>query len=171
MNTIKNVAAVAAVLAGALMMTGCGNKEAAQQAATPAAAPQAELVAPPSTDERAWKMYLVNVAKKHMDGIRSSPFMYYLPAADTEGFQELYDRQRDNVAGAIARGVLPGNMLAFGSPDSTKMGDLIVEAFATVSPGSMKDVRVLFIGATADLDRVKAAIEPSGANVVFHELK
>jgi hypothetical protein len=116
-------------------------------------------------------MYLVNVAKKHMDGIRSSPFMYYLPAADTEGFQELYDRQRDNVAGAIARGVLPGNMLAFGSPDSTKMADLIVEAFATVSPGSMKDVRVLFIGATADLDRVKAAIEPSGANVVFHELK
>ncbi|MCB1568848.1 MAG: hypothetical protein KDI69_08565 [Xanthomonadales bacterium] len=170
MSTMYKMIAIAAVLAGTLMMSGCG-KEDAQQAAAPAPTAQADLVAPPSTDERAWKMYLVNVAKKHMDGIRSSPFMYYLPAVDTEGFQELYDRQRDNVAGAIARGVLPGNMLAFGSPDSTKMADLIVEAFATVSPGSMKDVRVLFIGATADLDRVKAAIEPSGANVVFHELK
>ena len=51
------------------------------------------------------------------------------------------------------------------------MADLIVDSFQTVSPGSMKDVRVLFIGASEDLDRVKAAVEPSGATTVFHEVK
>ena len=69
------------------------------------------------------------------------------------------------------RGVLPGNMLAFGSPASGKMADLIVSAFTGVQAGSMKDVRVLFIGNSQDIERVKAAVEPSGANVVFHEVK
>lgn len=166
--------AVVALMAGALLLAGCnqqGKDEAAKPAASETAAPATALVAPPADDERAWKLYLVNVAKSHLDGIRSSPYMYYLPSAAAEDFQEQYERQRDNVAGAVFRGVLPGNMLAFGSPESGRMADLIVDAFEGVSPGSMKDVRVLFIGAPEDLDRVKAAIEPTGANVVFHEVK
>ena len=97
--------------------------------------------------------------------------MYYLPAAGSADFDEQYTRQLDNVAGAVARGVLPGNMLAFGSPESSRMADLIVEAFNGVQAGSMKDVRVLFIGNATDLERVKAAVEPSGASVAFHEVK
>ena len=164
--------AVVLLMAVALFVTGC-NKDGkvdttAPAAATTAAAP---LAVPPSSDTRAWKLYLVDVAKRNMEGIRSSPFMYYLPVQDADDFQDQYDRQRDNVAGAIARGVLPGNMLAFGSPSSARMADLIVDSFQTVSPGSMKDVRILFIGAPEDLERVKAAIEPSGATTVFHEIK
>lgn len=166
--------AVVAIMAGALLVTGCnqqGKEDAAKTPATQVAAPVADLAVPPADDSRAWKLYLVNVAKRNMDGIRSSPYMYYLPAAGADDFQEQYESQRDNVAGAVYRGVLPGNMLAFGSPESNHMADLIVDAFEGVSPGSMKDVRVLFIGAAEDLDRVKAAIEPTGANVVFHEVK
>ena len=48
---------------------------------------------------------------------------------------------------------------------------MIVEAFTDIPAGSMKDVRVLFIGQAADSDRVKAAIEPSSANYVFVEAK
>ncbi len=163
--------AVVLLMAAALFVTGCnqdGKVDATAPAATPAEAP---LVVPPSSDARAWKLYLSEVVKRHMGGIRSSPFMYYLPAEDAEDFQDQYERQRDNVAGAVARGVLPGNMLAFGSPSSARMADLIVDAFQTVSPGSMQDVRVLFIGAAEDLDRVKAAVAPSEATVVFHEVK
>jgi hypothetical protein len=67
--------------------------------------------------------------------------------------------------------VLPGNMLAFGSPDSGRMATLVVEAFTGVSAGSLKDVRVLFVGKAEDSERVKAAVEPSGATFVFHEAK
>ncbi len=38
-------------------------------------------------------------------------------------------------------------------------------------PNSMKGVKVLFIGAQADSDRVKAAVDPSGATFKFVEAK
>lgn len=163
--------ALIALVAGALFLAGCNQKGKDDAAPAQSAAAEAPLVAPPAGNTQAWKLYLVNVAKRHMDGIRSSPFMYYLPEQDAADFEEQYTRQLDNVGGAVMRGVLPGNMLAFGSPASGRMADLIVSAFQHVPAGSMKDVRVLFIGSAADIERVKTAVDPSGANVVFHEVK
>jgi hypothetical protein len=62
-------------------------------------------------------------------------------------------------------------MLAFMSPDSTKMGDLVVDAFKGASPGSMKKVIVLFVGKAADKDRVQAAVAPTGCIFRFVEAK
>ena len=69
------------------------------------------------------------------------------------------------------RGVVEGNMLAFGSPSSAKMADMIVASFAGVDAGSMKGVKVLFIGAPADNERVKAAVAPAGVDYTFVEAK
>ena len=167
----RNIALIAIMML-ALGITGCDQKG-KNEAAKPAVQAQAQtaLVVPPAEDNRAWKLYLSNVVKQHMEGIRSSPFMYYLPAEDAEDFEEQFNRQRDNVASAVFRGVLPGNMLAFGSPSSERMAELIAEAFEGVSSGSMKDVRVLFIGNEEDLEKVRTAVEPTGANVVFHQVK
>jgi hypothetical protein len=147
----------------------CGKKEEEK----PKAAPATVLALPADgSDDQAWKMYLSSVVKKDMQatGIRNSPYMYYLPASAGPESEE-YVRQVDNVVGVVGRGVLPGNMLAFGSPQSSAMADLVVEAFTDVSAGSMKDVRVLFIGAPADSERVKPSVEASGATYVFHEAK
>lgn len=175
---------------GLAALAACGKKEESKQAAAPV---EISVPADPS-DNQAWKLYLVSIAKKNMEGIRSSPYMYYLPAgsapsqpvapaadgggdsapsiASTEGGgDEEYNRQLDNVTGVVGRGVLPGNMLAFGSPDSTRMANLVVEAFTDIPAGSMKDVRVLFVGQAADAERVRAVVEPSGATFVFHEAK
>jgi sirohydrochlorin ferrochelatase len=63
-------------------------------------------------------------------------------------------------------------MLAFGSPESAKMADLIVEAFSEVSAGgSFNEVRVLFIGKAEDSERVAQAVAASGAEYVFVEAK
>jgi hypothetical protein len=147
-------------------VVGCGKKEEAKVVAAPVVIP------PPASadDNQAWKLYLSNVVKQQMQGIKNSPYMYYLPASAKPETEE-YIRQLDNVVGVVGRGVLPGNMLAFGSPDSANLANLVVEAFTDISAGSMKDVRVLFIGNAADNDRVKAAVEPSGATYVFHEVK
>ena len=147
-------------------LIGCGKKEEKKKTE------EAVVLAVPadSSDDQAWKLYLVGVAKKNMEGMRNSPYMYYLPASAGPESEE-YTRQLDNVVGVVGRGVLPGNMLAFGSPQSGPMADLVVEAFTDIDPGSMKDVRVLFVGAAADAERVKAAVEPSGAVFVFHEAK
>lgn len=148
-------------------LAACGKKE---EEAKVVAAPTVVSVPADSSDTQGWKLYLVNIAKQNMEGVRNSPYMYFLPATASTDTEE-YNRQLDNVTGVVGRGVLPGNMLAFGSPDSTRMGDLVVESFTGVSEGSLKDVRVLFVGAAADAERVKAAVEPSGASFVFHEAK
>lgn len=60
-------------------------------------------------------------------------------------------------------------MLAFGSPASGRMADLIIEAFNEVDGGSMEGVRVLFIGDAADNQRVQEALAASGVTYQFVE--
>jgi len=155
-----------------LALAACKEEKAAPKAEE-APAPVA-LAVPAYNDDMAWREYLRATVKQHMQGIRRSPFMYYLSAIENaeseEEWEDLYQRQFDNVASNIARGVLPGNMLAFGSPESERMATLAVDAFAEVSPNSMKDVRVLFIGRSADQERVAEAVAPSGAQFVFHPI-
>ncbi|WP_460812219.1 hypothetical protein [Luteimonas pelagia] len=82
-----------------------------------------------------------------------------------------YARLLDKAKEDIARGILPGNMLAFASPDSSVAGDLAVAAFEGVEADAMKGVRVLFIGEAADGERVRTAVGPSGVTYVFVEAK
>ena len=51
------------------------------------------------------------------------------------------------------------------------MADLVVASFQGVQPDAMKGVRVLFIGAPADNERVKAVVAPTGVDYVFIEAK
>lgn len=164
MNTILRSILVATTV---LALAACGKQE---EAPKQAAAPQV-LTAPTNGSEQDWKLYLAAVVKQNMEGIRNSPYMYYLPAATVEDFEAQFERQLGNVSDTIARTVLPGNMLAFGSPESTRMADLIVEAFKAADEGAFKGVRVLFIGKAEDQARVAEAVAPSGADFVFVEAK
>jgi hypothetical protein len=172
MKSVTRFAPIAAALVLSLGLVAC-DKQDSSSAAQAGVAEQAPLAAPAdASDERAWKLYLTNVVKQNMpEKMRSSPFMYYLPTSTREDFQGEYERQLDNVASVVAQGVLPGNMLAFGSPESTKLADLIVEAFKEASAGSLNGVRVLFIGKPEDSERVATSLQPSGAEYVFVEQK
>lgn len=152
-----------ALALGLLTLGACKKAEA------PVVAP-VELKAPDNTDSMAWRLYMTEVVKRHMEGVTESPFMYFLPASDSEDYQGVYDRQLENVANVVSRTVLPGNMLAFGSPDPEKMAQLIEAAFQGAAPDSMKDVRILFIGSVEQGERVRAAVQPTGAIFVLHEL-
>jgi hypothetical protein len=124
---------VATLIASALLLAGC--KPSAEQAAADAAkAAPPPLTAPAGNDDNAWKAYLGQVVGQNRDGVTDREFPYYLPVdsktVDVGGDgSSMYDRQLENVTGVVARTVLPGNMLAFGSPDSATMADLIVAAF------------------------------------------
>jgi hypothetical protein len=62
-------------------------------------------------------------------------------------------------------------MLAFVSPASAKMGDLVIASFTDVPADSMKGVKVLFIGQQADTARVQPIVAKTGAKYVFVEAK
>ncbi|MFY2765450.1 hypothetical protein [Arenimonas sp. MALMAid1274] len=167
---MNRVFAPIALLLSLTVLAGCQKEEAAPP-------PPAALVAPTDSDDAAWKAYLGQVVNANQAGVTDRIFPYYLPmnsAEPAEGDQDgktQYDRQLENVTAVVQRTVLPGNLLAFGSPDSAKMADLIVAAFANPDPNALKGSQVLFIGKPADSDRVKAAVEAAGGKYIFVEAK
>lgn len=132
---------------------------------------QAPLVAPDKADDAAWRAYLTEAVTRNMGDITNQPFLYYLPTQSDPEFKAKYDRQLDQARNAIARGIVGGNLIAFGSPESGKMADIAVASFEGVPPDTMKKVKILFIGDAADDARVKAAVSPTGADYVFIEAK
>ncbi len=155
-------------LLSVLVLTACDKKE------EEVAAPVAVEVKMPTTaaDRAAWKAYLVDVVKRNMAGVTSSrPYMYFVPAGEDQAAQDERINQLENVRTVVARTVLPGNMLAFGGPDSKLTGDLIVDAFKEAKAGAFKDVIVLFVGAAADQVRVQEVLAASGATYRFVEMK
>ena len=165
-------------LAFGFVLTACQSPEDEDNPAAAAAkAPLPPLVAPTTTADKEWVPYLQQVVSRNMAGVTDRVSPYYLPAnsavpgADDADGRSKYDRQLENVNTVISRTVLPGNMLAFGSPDSAKMADLIVAAFTGGQADAMKGSQVLFIGKAEDKARVQAAVEAVGAKYIFVEAK
>lgn len=140
-----------------------------QEAAAPVQA--AALSAPTTNDDDQWKLYLQDVVTRNMGTVTNSPFVYYLTSQENPKFESDYKGQLDQVRNALARGIVGGNLIAFGSPESAKMADIATAGFADVPADTMKRVKIVFIGNPADSERVKAAVERTGATYVFVEAR
>ena len=114
----------------ALAFTACKKEEAA-----PVAEAQQALVAPDANDDAGWKNYLQAVAVQNMGNITNSPFLYYLLAGVRSGVRRQVRAPGRKRHQAVARGIQPGNMLAFGSSASSKMADMIQAVFKDVPAG------------------------------------
>jgi len=160
------------ILALCLGLSACQSPEETETKKEAAAV--AVLTAPKSADDGQWKLYLQQVVSQNMAGVTDRVFPYYLPAdsatVQADGKSQ-YDRQLENVTAVIQRTVLPGNMLAFGSPDSAKMADLIVAAFTGAKADALKGSQVLFIGKPGDSARVQPVVEATGGKYIFVEAK
>ncbi|MDQ3287932.1 MAG: hypothetical protein M3Q42_06655 [Pseudomonadota bacterium] len=132
---------------------------------------EAPLTAPAGGDDEAWGAYLSQVVTRNMEGVTNNPYLYYLPSAESEDFEGSYARLQEEVRAAMHRGILAGNLVAFGSPESKEMADIVVAAFNGVDEASMDGVKLLFIGNAADSARVEAAVAPAGVNYTFVEAK
>jgi len=163
---MRKFALIAAVaLTAALTLSACGKQGDDQQAA-----PQVQQVTKPTspTDSKGWNAYLGQLVQNNMQGMTASqPYAYMVTAGVTDDDKAQNDRQLQSVQDTVARGVLPGNLLAFAGPDSGKTGDLLIAAFKDAKPGSFKDVIVVFIGDKADEQRVTDALKPTGATFRF----
>ena len=159
--------ATALALTGCLALSACNNTQGADQQQ---AAQQTQKLTKPTdpNDSKAWGAYLGQIVQANMQGMSASqPYAYMVPAGDSDDVKDSRDRQLSNVQDTVARGVLPGNMLVFGGPDSGKTADLVTTAFKDAKPGSFKGVIVLFIGDKADEQRVDAVLQPTNATIRF----
>lgn len=153
-------------VAASFALTACGKQQGDEQSG-----PQASQQATRPTDlndTAAWNAYFGQIVQKNMQDMKADrPYPYLVPAGDSDEAVAGRGRQLSNVQDTVARGVLPGNMLVFAGPDSSKTADLVGEAFKNANPGSFKDVIILFIGDPADKQRVEDALKPSGATFRF----
>ena len=167
MRKIVLIAALA--LTAALALSGCGKKEADQQASQQATQQLTKPTSP--TDTKAWNAYLGQLVQNNLQGMQASqPYAYLVTAGDTDEAKAQNDRQLQSVQDTVARGVLPGNLLAFAGPVSSTTADLVVAAFKDAKPGSFKDVIIVFIGDKADEQRVSDALKPTGATFHFVQM-
>ena len=162
MNTVTRLLMIACLV---LPFAACKKQEA------PVAAVKPPMSAPTTDDRQAWNDYLQDIVPRHMGGIVNQPYVYLLPGESAPDFQDQYDRLLEKTTQDVGRGIIEGNMLAYGGPASAKVADMIVASFKDVPPGTMKGVRVLFIGKVEDNERVKAAVAPAGVDYVFVETK
>jgi len=166
MNTTTRLLLIA--LLSMPLLAACQKEEAPAEGA---AAVQAPLTRPATNDDAEWGAYLSDVVTRNMGDVTRSPYLYYLPGSDSAGFEGARERLTEEVSMAMQRGIVEGNLVAFGSPESAMMADIIVNAFSKVDPGSMKGVVLLFIGDAADNERVQAAVAPAGVEYKFVEAK
>ena len=167
---MRKILAILFACAATFALSACNQQEKAKDEA--AAQPQVAPMPTNATDKNAWKQYLVSVVTANMQGVKTNhPYMYFVPAGDDDATKADRQNQLDNVKNVVARGVLPGNMMAFGGPDSKTTASLVVDSFKDAQAGSFKDVVVLFIGAPGDVDAIKQALASSGAEVRFVEAK
>jgi len=162
MKTMIRMLMIAAL---AMSFAACKKQEA------PAVAGKAPVQVPVNDNRQAWVDYISDVVQRNMGNVQNSPYVYLLPGESTADFQDQYDRLAGKAKDDLSRGIIAGNMLAYGSPASAKMADLVIAAFKDVPAGSMKGVKVLFIGKAEDNERVKAAVAPAGVDYVFVEAK
>lgn len=162
----KILITTALALVAALTLGGCHKTE---QAATQQVATVQRPTDP--NDTKGWQNYLVQIVQQNMQGVTSnSPYMYYVPPGTDDTAASERQRQLQQVQDVVARTVLPGNMLAFGGPDSSLTAKMIEDAFKGAQPGTFKGVTVLFVGDKADDSAVQKALAPSGATYKFVQM-
>lgn len=153
-------------LTGCLALSACNNQaQDGQQQAQ-----QTQQVTKPSdpNDSKGWNAYLGQIMQKNMQGMSApQPYAYMIPAGDSDDAKDSRDRQLSNVQDIVARGVLPGNLLAFGGPDSGKTADLVTTAFKDAKAGALKGVIIVVIGDKADEQRVTDVLKPTDATIRY----
>jgi hypothetical protein len=162
--------ATALALTGCLALTACNNQSGDNQQQQ-AAAPQQVTKPTDPNDSKGWNAYLGQIVQSNMQGMSApQPYAYLVPAGDSDDAKDSRDRQLSNVQDIVARGILPGNLVAVGGPDSGKTADLVTAAFKDAKPGSMKGVIILVIGDKADEQRVDDTLKPTDATIRYIQM-
>jgi len=167
---MRKFALIAAIaLTAGLVLGGCSQGQDQDQQA----AQQAKAITKPTsiTDAKGWNAYLGQLVQKNLQGMAAQqPYAYLVTPGQTDDDKAQNDRQLQNVQDAVARGVLPGNLMAFAGPVSATTADLVVAAFKDAKPGTFKGVIVVFIGDKADEQRVADVVNPTGATFRFVQM-
>ena len=145
MNKLTRLISVALIALFAVGLVACKKEAPAKAEAPPVAKPASE-------DVNAWQEYVTDVVRRNVEP-GTSPYLYFLPGASTADFQGEYDRLQEKLDSDLGRGTTGDNVvLAFASPASAKLADMIVDSFGRVEAGSLKGARVICLDIPDDYE-------------------
>jgi hypothetical protein len=167
----KRWSLAAACVGCALAMSAVGAQNARQHGSAPAGAVVLNVIKPSSPgDMHGWNRYLSGIVRQNSQGVSADrTFLYFVPAGGTEA-EEARQRQVSTVQDRLAHRVPPGNLIAFGGPDSDASADFVVNAFRNAPADACRGSIVLFIGEPADETRVADAVQASGGTLRFADM-
>jgi hypothetical protein len=160
--------ACACALLAAIALCACdGSKDPAGTSTSPsdaAAAKKVTVARPaPNADENSWGLYLADQGKLHADDIGMKPFIYVIPAGDSD----MVDDHRKNETESIAHGagsiLIPGALLIIGGPDANVTRTFVEGLGNEVKASTLQGVTVLVVSDEAQKDALSKTLAPTGA--------
>jgi hypothetical protein len=124
------------------------------------------LSAPASNDTRAWRDYMFELRDRVRREDESMGGMVLAASGADQGFHTAdsisnWIESHDGEVGYSHRSFI------FSSPTPDRLADIMVKSLLTRPTGSMKLVRIVFVGTVADGRRVLEAAKTSGANITI----
>ncbi len=163
----KWTASACAIVATLALAACSGSKDQAEKAGVPAsgAAAKKATVARPaaSADDNSWGLYLADQGKVHADDIGMKPFIYVIPASDSQMGEDRRKNETESIVNGAGSVLIPGALLIIGGPDATVIRAFVEGLGKDVKPDSLKGVTVLVVSDSAQKDSLSKALAPTGA--------
>lgn len=168
MTSMNKWTASACAIVATLALAACtGSKDQTEKAnpsVSGAAAKKATVARPAaSADDNSWGLYLADQGKVHADDIGMKPFIYVIPAADSQMGDDRRKNEIESIVNGAGSVLIPGALLIIGGPDSTVTRTFVEGLGKDVKPDSLKGVTVLVVSDAAQKDSLSKVLAPTGA--------
>ena len=159
----------ACALTAALALAACsGSRDSDGSHAAPTAGTAAKGTVPrpaANADENSWGLYLADQGKVQAEDIVMRPFIYVIPAMDTDMADERRKSQTESIVQGAGSILIPGSLLILGGPDAGMTGAFVEKLGPELKPDSLKGVTVLVVSHVSQKDALAKAFATAGAHV------
>lgn len=165
----KWTASVCAI-AAAFALTACnGSQDRADTSTSSTQGPAAKKAAVPrpaaNADDNSWGLYLADQGKVHADDIGMKPFIYVIPAADSQMADDRRKNENESIVHGAGSVLIPGALLILGGPDANVTRSFVEGLGKDVKADTLKGVTVLVVSDAAQKDALTKTLAPTGARV------
>jgi hypothetical protein len=149
---------------GLTLLAGCGHSNPSQTAT--ARTETQQLVAPVNpNDVNAWRTFMGQAILDVTHDKTLHPYSFVVPAGDTADATTRRRHEAMTIHAMLGRTAVPGNMIAFTGPDSTKVAEVVASAFQKLPAHTAQGLTVLFVGTPAVARTVESAVSAAGAQL------
>lgn len=150
--------------AGLALLVGCGHGPASTTIVV--SAEPAQLI-PPSNpnDAQAWNRFLSKAIVDVTHDAKLHPYSFVVPEGEAADATERRKSEATAIRSMLGHTAVPGNLIALSGPDSTKVAEVVTQAFQGLPAHTAQGLTVLFVGVPAAAESAKKTVSVTGAEL------